>query len=218
MARPSTMSSTRRPFRIRPAGLASLALAGLLAGCASTTLDAQWADSQQPLPSFSGKRVLVVCEAYEAVVQQVCEDRLEAELSARGAAPVRRDAGLQPDRPGDPYGEGQLLDAARAASADAVFVSSIVVGSRERSPGFTIGIGGFGIGGGRVGGGVGVSAPVGGGGEERGYVANGKLSDAASGRLVWTARASAKPSKDINAQMAALNQALVAAAQKSGLF
>ncbi len=201
-----------------PLGLTmTLALAGALAGCASTRLDAQWADSQQPLPRLTGVRVLSVCEAYEPVVQQLCQDRLDAELTARGAVPVR-DNQLQPSAPGRPLTDEQLYEAARAGNAAAVFVSSVVIGSRDVSSGFSIGIGGFGIGGGGFGGGVGVSAPVGGGREETGYTANGKLSDTASRRLVWTAKASAKPSRDVDAQMTSLNKTLVDAAQKAGLF
>lgn len=198
--------------------LAALGVATALAGCASTSVDAQWTDSQRELPKLAGKRVLAVCEAYEVVVQQVCEDRLVDELKTQGAAPVRHGGSLKVERPGDPYPESQLMAAARDAQADAVFVSSVVVGSRDRSSGFSIGIGGFGIGGGGFGGGVGVSAPIGGGKEERGYVANGKLSEVPGGRLVWTARANAKPSTDVNAQMGSLNKALVESAQKAGLF
>ena len=69
-----------------------------------------------------------------------------------------------------------------------------------------------------MGGGVGVSAPVGGGKVTSGYAANGRLTDAASSRLMWTARAAATPSSDVNAQLADLAKALLDAADKAGLF
>jgi hypothetical protein len=86
------------------------------------------------------------------------------------------------------------------------------------NPGITLGIGGFGFGSGGVSGGVGVSAPIGGGGVSTGYASNTRLTDATSGRLMWTARATAPPSKDLNTQLSELTRAVFGAADKAQVF
>jgi len=90
-------------------------------------------------------------------------------------------------------------------------------GDRKRSGGVSLGIGGFGFGR-HSAGGVGVSAPIGGGQVSSGYSASSRVTDVASGRLMWSARATTPPSSDINAQLADLSKTVVDAAQKAGLF
>ena len=51
-----------------------------------------------------------------------------------------------------------------------------------------------------------------------GYSANGRVTEVASGRLVWTAKATAPPSSDIDLQMGELSKTVLAAADKAGLF
>jgi hypothetical protein len=170
---------------------AALALA-LTAGCASTQLDAQWADPQLSPNALRGVRVMVACEAYDAVIKRICQDQLAAEVVARGPA--------------------------RSAGARAVMTSYIVPSAAAVSPGLSLGIGGFGFGGGGFGGGVGVSAPIGGGRVTTGYSSSVRLTDAASGRLLWTAKASAPPSNDLNSQLNELTRAVFGAADKAGLF
>jgi hypothetical protein len=203
-------SSTRRAATAACAAL-------LFTGCASTKLDAQWADPQlatgKPL---RGARVLVVCESPDQVLRRVCQDQMGAQLATAGAVPV-----AAPDV-GDsaataPGGPAPYVAAAKAANAKAVLVTSIGPNSTVAKPGFTLGVGLGGFGGG-VGGGVGVSAPIGGTKVETGYAANASVTDVASGRLMWTARASEPPSGDVNAQIAALAKNVVAGAGKAGLF
>jgi hypothetical protein len=90
------------------------------------------------------------------------------------------------------------------------------------APGPTIGIGIGGFGGGyRSGGGVGfgMSAPIGGAGPaETGYGATASLTDVASGRLMWSARASAPPSSDVGRQLSDLAVLLLDAARQAGFF
>jgi hypothetical protein len=195
----------------------SLVLAALaFAGCASgPQLDAQWSDPQLGASYLRGARVLVACDAAELVVRQICQDQLAGEVVARGGSPVfaASDFAVATDRAID----GQLLPAARDAGAKAVLVMTVAVAVNDVSPGFSIGIGGFGFGS-HAGGGVGVSAPIGGGRVTSGYSANGRLTDVASGRLFWTAKATSPPSSDINAQMGDLSKAVLGAADKSGLF
>jgi hypothetical protein len=98
-----------------------------------------------------------------------------------------------------------------------VFSVSVGLASQSVSPGFTVGIGGFGFGR-HSAGGIGVSAPIGGGQVSQGYAANGRVTDAASGRLMWTARASSPPSSDVNQQIAELSKSVLDAAGAAGLF
>jgi len=191
--------------------------AALLGGCAATTqLDAQWSEPSLGAGYLRGARVLVACDAFEVVVRQICQDRLAAEVSARGATPVFLPPGfpVATDRSLDP----QLLPAAREAGAKAVLVMTVAVAVQDVSQPFQIGIGGFGYGGGGGSAGIGVSAPVGGGRVTSGYSGNSRLSEVPTGRLVWTAKATSPPSSDINAQMSELSKAVFGAADKAGLF
>ena len=192
--------------------LAALALAACASG---PQLDAQWSDPQLGAGYLRGARVLVACDAAEIVVRQICQDQLASEVVARGATPVfaAPTVAVATDRAID----GQLLPAAREAGAKAIMVMTVAVAVNDVSPGFSIGIGGFGFGG-HTGGGVGVSAPIGGGKVTSGYSANSRVTDVASGRLFWTAKATSSPSSDVNAQMADLSKAVLGAADKAGLF
>jgi hypothetical protein len=192
--------------------------AGLvLAGCASTKLDAQWLDAQHAPLRLQGARVVVACEAVDTTLRQLCQDELAAEVTARGATavpvPVPADVPPGAQAPVERY-----LAAARERGAQAVLATTVTLADRQISPGVSIGFGGFGIGSGRVQGGVGVSVPVGGGDVRSSYAADARLTDVASGKLVWSARATAPASQDTSAQMASLARTLVSAADKAGAF
>jgi hypothetical protein len=201
---------------LRLAGLASAAL-GLLSGCASTRVDAQWSDPQRQARSLKGEKVLVVCEAYEVVIRRLCQDELVAAVTARGGRVV-----VGPEstltNPWRPTPAELLLPAARSAGASAVFSTSVVPGLATTKPGFSVGFGLGGFGGGGVGGGVGVSAPVGGGQVTSGYTADSQIADVASNKLLWTAKVSTDPSSNVPGQITDLSKAVVDAAQKAGLF
>ena len=196
----------------RLVALASAALAGCASG---PQLDASWSDPQLGAGYLHGARVLVACDAAELVVRQICQDQLASEVVARGATPVFVPTAfaVATDRALD----GQLLPAAREAGAKAVLVMTVAVAVSDVSPGFSIGIGGFGIGS-HSAGGVGVSAPIGGGKVTSGYSANGRVTDVASGRLFWTAKSTASPSSDVAAQMGDLSKSVLGAADKAGMF
>jgi len=204
-------------FTQRTAVLSACMAASLAAGCASTQLDAQWSDPQMGANPLRGARVMVACEAYEMVVKRICQDQLSAEVVARGATPVMAPDTTNP-APGRPLGDDQYLAAARSAGARAVLTSYITPAATAVNPGVTLGIGGFGFGGGGFSGGVGVSAPIGGGGVSTGYASNTRITDVSSGRLLWTARATAPPSKDINTQLSELTRAVFGAADKAQVF
>jgi hypothetical protein len=195
---------------------AALSGAALLAGCASTQVDAQWSDPQLARGNFlRGARVLVACDAFELVIRQICQDQLAAAVVERGASPVfpPTHVAIATDRSID----AQLLPAARDAGAKALMVMTVAVAVNDVSPGLSIGIGGFGFGR-HSGVGVGVDAPIGGGRVTSGYSGNGRVTDVPSGRLVWTAKATSPPSSDVAGQMGELSRAVLGAAQKAGLF
>ncbi len=198
----------------RPLVPFSLVVAAALAGCGVVPLDAQWKDPSQPAESLRGTTVLVVCESDEQVVKQMCQDRVAAELRSLGAntavVPHSADGASVP-----------LSDEARAVKARAIFNTKLspdwprYVGGSGVSVGVGMG-GGFGRG---AFGGVGVSAPIGGASRvSQGYVANASLSDAATGRLMWTGRASTHRSTDIDWQVDSLTKAVVSGAQQAGFF
>jgi hypothetical protein len=190
---------------------------GVLAGCASTRLDAQWADPQRGASPLHGARVMVACEAYDDVLARLCLDRLNDEIVARGATPVPAPATANP-APGRPLGPEQYLAAARRAGARAVFTTYVTPAASSVSQGMSIGLGGFGVGGGGFGAGGGVTVPVGGGRLSIGYSASSRVTDTASGRLLWTAKATSPPSGDVGRQLSELTKAVFSAADKAELF
>jgi hypothetical protein len=212
------MTPIRKPHRAgRAVAAAAVAGAALLAGCASTRLDAQWSDPQLPANMLRGARIVVACEAHDLVVKRICQDLLAAEVAARGATPV---VGPDTGSPasGRPLGDEPYLTAARGAGARALWTHHVAPAAAGVSPGVSVGLGVFGIGGGGVHGGVGVSAPIGGGRTSIGYVLDSRVTDARSGRLLWTARASAPPSSDVRLQLDELTKAVFGAADKAQLF
>ncbi|MEP7099442.1 MAG: hypothetical protein ABI781_02965 [Burkholderiales bacterium] len=191
--------------------------AGALAGCATTQVDAQWRNVDLTPGYLRGASVLVSCETGEEVLKRICEDQLGADLRARGVRVLVAAPGALPlGAPAGPT-DVQYLPLARDNGAKAVFSVSVGLASQSVSQGVSlgIGIGGFGRG---VGGGLGVSAPIGGGQVSQGYAANGRVTDVASGRLMWTARASSPASSDVNQQFAELSKSVLDAASGAGLF
>lgn len=197
---------------------AACLIVGGISGCASTNVDAQWRSTELPSSYLRGATVLVTCETGEEVFRRICEDRVAADLGARGVKVVTAAPGGLPSAvPPSGTSDLQYIPAARDSGARAVVSVSIGPATQSVSQGFSIGIGGFGFGRGG-GGGLGVSAPIGGGRVDTGYAANGRVTDVASGRLMWTARATAPPSADANAQLAELSRSVVDAAAGAGLF
>lgn len=202
------------PLFVRCAAASVAALTTLLAGCA-TSLDAQWTDPQAAPLSLQGAKVLVVCEADELVVRNICQDRLASQLRALGAQPtLARSTDMTPQAQGV---AATHLAAARTIGARAVFATTVLPELSPSRPGFSIGFGLGGFGGRGLGGGVGVSAPVGGSPASTVYGANAVLTDVSTGRPTWTAKASGA-SGDVNGQVERFTQALVNGAQKAGFL
>ena len=202
------------PSICRAACAAALPL--MLAGCASTVVDTQWRNVELPANYLRGATVMVSCETRDELLRRICDEQVAAELSAHGAVPVFAAPGtVAAIEPG--IADAQYLPAARGSGAKAVFSVTVGASSTSVSPGVMVSVGGFGFGR-NSGAGVGVAAPVGGGQVSNGYSANGRVTDVASGRLMWSARASTPPSSDVNAQVADLSKSVLDAAGKAGLF
>lgn len=197
------------------------AVAVLLAGCASTRLDAQWTDPQLTPGMLRGARVMVACEAYDLVIKRICQDQMAADITARGGTPVIA-PNTTNEAPGRPLGAEQYLPAARNAGAKAVLAHYVTQADVSVAPpsSVSIGIGGFGFGGGGggVSTGVGVTAPVGGGRTSVGYAMSSNMTETSNGRLLLTAKASAPPSGDVNAQLYELTKVVFVAVDNAKLF
>jgi hypothetical protein len=204
------------PIAIRRATPIATLSALALVGCASTVVDTQWRNVDLPSSYLRGATVMVSCETADDVLRRICEDQVSAELSARGAKPVFAAPGtVAAIQPG--IADAHYLPAARDRGAKAVFSVTVGASSASVSPGMMLSVGGFGFGRSSAAG-VGVSAPIGGGQVSNGYSANGRVTDVASGRLMWSARASTPPSSDVKAQLADRSKGVLDAAGKAGLF
>lgn len=195
-----------------------------LSGCASTQLGAQYVDPQFPQQALRGAVILVVCETPELAVKLICENQISSQLTQMGARPLT-DSRLVNPTPGYEPPAGHYLTAAQAAGASAVFSTTLTPDYRQANPmsSVSIGIGGWGGSGGHhggsgVGGGVGVTMPAGAGQGGTGLAASGSIFDAASGRVMWTAKATTPPAADFSTQVAEVTKALTEAARQTGLF
>lgn len=208
-----------RPSRF---SLLSAGLAALLgtAGCASTQVGAQWIDPGFQGRSLRGNTLLVVCEAADAATKRVCQDQLAAQVTAYGG--TARIAGeIANPTPGREQTPSAYLPAARSAGAQAVLSAAVVsdpVATVRSGPSIGVGMGGWSGGRGSVGGGIGISFPFGRASEETGLGLNGALTDVASGKLMWSGRASAPASADTGKQLDELARATLEAASKAGFF
>jgi hypothetical protein len=216
----------RPRYRTRRAGCAArgacgalLVLAALAAsGCATPRVDGQWADPAFASRTLRETRVLVACRGPDTTLARLCEDRLATALGEAGAIPVRAPEPI--DAAG---GHEAVLRAARAAGTPVAVASSITVAAVTQSgfgPSIGVGIGGFGGSGGHVGigGGFGVSIPLGGVRPATSYAASTVLLDAASGREMWSMRATSPSAESASVQVAALARTGVDAMRRSGLF
>lgn len=195
-------------------------IAALLAGCATTQIDAQWSNPEYSGKSLRGAPVLVACEAQDLTLQRICEDQVAAEVAARGAKPTKNFTltpdGAAPAGAPDPY-----TAAAKRIGAAAIVRTTLSAGPPVLSEGPTIG---FGLGGGSFGGGsyrsggAGVSMPVGGARTTQALSAETVLLNPANGVTMWSARATSPTSAEPGTQITELAKILVDAVQKSGML
>jgi hypothetical protein len=217
------MAKAATDSMIRPVAALCGALVLLAAaGCASTTrLDSQWSDPAAAPTSLQGAKVLVVCDADEAPLRQICQDQMRAEVTARGATAVAfedADRNIAGTAASASKPTADYVGIARDRGAAAVLRTRAMTSVSRPDSGVSLGFG-LGTFGSGVGLGVGMSTPVGGGGNATvGYAAETSITDVRSGKLMWTGRATTAPSKEVNKQMAELATALLAGAQKAGWF
>ena len=209
--------------RISVAAVALLGLCGLLvSGCASTAIQAQWADPLFAGRSLRGTTVLVVCHANAPAIQRICQDQIAARILRSGIRPVMATEADLSAAEGEPITD-KIFAAARRAHA--IWAATIAPDITVVSPGPTIGvgIGGFGGSGGwypssGVGGGIGVGFPVGGEQVNTAYTADMTLTDVETGRLMWTSKITTPASQDMTEQVTQLVEVGVTSAQQAGLL
>jgi hypothetical protein len=205
------------------AAVALLGLYGLLVGgCASTAVQAQWADPQFTGQSLRGTTVLVVCHAGATAVQRICQDQMAARMLMSGVRPVMATEADLSAAEGEQITD-KIFAAARRVGANAIWAATIAPDVTVVSPGPTIGvgIGGFGTSGGwypssGVGGGIGVGLPVGGEHVNTAYAADMTLTDVGTGRLMWASKITTPASQDMTEQVTRLVEVGVQSAQQAG--
>lgn len=190
----------------------------LLAACATPQMEAQWRDPQAGARSMHGKSVLVVCRGLDETLERICEDRLAADAQASGIRVVRSE--LPRDVVADPAASDLLLRAARAVRAEAVLAMRLEWSAAAVSPsGGSVGIG---VGGARggwgggTGGAIGITLPI--GGLWPALASGTGLTDAATGRLIWSARARGSGTVNEPAQVGELSRVTTEALRATGLF
>jgi len=199
-------------------GFALLLGASLLAACATPQIEAQWRDPQAGARSMQGKAVLVVCRGLDVTLERICEDRLAADAQAIGIRVVRTE--LPRDAVADPAASEALLRAARAVRADAVLAMHLEPTAAVVSP--SAGSVGVGVGGARGGwsggtsGAIGITLPLGSSGPE---LASGtSLTEAATGKLIWSGRARGSGAVNVTGQVGELSRVTIEALKGAGLF
>lgn len=189
----------------------------LLSGCATTQMEAQWRDPQLTPQVLQGKTVLVLCRGPDMTLERICEDRLAAQAQAAGIKVAR---GAPPAAGAN--GADAVRQAARAAGADVVLATTLepaaaeYIGTSGGSVGVGVG-GSSGSWGSRSGAGIGISLPIG-GSPGPGLGASTSVTDAASGKLLWSGRARSPRSAREADQVGELARVTLEALKAAGLF
>jgi len=185
----------------------------LLSACASTKMEAQWSNPEFRNAKLRDQSVLVACQARDFTVQAVCEDQIASQLAARGVKPIKfavANTGTAPTN--------EAIDAAaKRANARAVYRTTLSTSIPTVSPGPTIGIG---VGGGGYRGGAagGISMPIGGSTVSEAYAADTAIVDVATGKLMWSGRATSPTGGDVTSQLSELTRVMFESLSGSGLF
>lgn len=198
--------------------IAACSMAILFAGCATSVIEGQWADTAFSGRSLLKSRVLVSCRAPDVSLARICEDNLASGL---------RDAGVVVLRTPEPIdaagGVPAVLSGAKALSADSVVMSTVSISASnpyETSSawGYPWGMYG-GLGGGRgVGMGAGMGFPLGGIQAATAFSAATSVVEAASGQGLWSVRVPPPTSDDAAIQVARLSGASIDAMRRAGLI
>lgn len=185
----------------------------LLSACATTKMEAQWSNPEFRDAKLRDQVVLVACQARDFTVQAVCEDQIASQLAARGVKPTKfavANTGTAPTN--------EAIDAAaKRANARAVYRTTLATSIPTVSPGPTIGIG---VGGGGYRGGAagGISMPIGGSTVSEAYAADTAIVDVATGKLMWSGRATSPTGGDVTSQLSELTRVMFESLSGSGLF
>jgi hypothetical protein len=195
-----------------PAALSAFAVT-VLAACATTKMEAQWSNPEFKGASLRGQPILVACQARDLTVQAVCEDQIAGQLATRGAKPVQ----FAVASPGTAPTNEAIEAAARKANAKVTFRSTLSTSVPTVSPGPTIGIG---VGGGGYRGGAagGISLPIGGATVSEAYAADSAVIDVATGKLMWSGRATSPAGGDVTGQLTDLTRVMFEALGASGML
>jgi len=188
-------------------------LAMVLAACATTRMEVQWTNPEFKGTTLRDQPVLVACQARDFTAQAVCEDQFANQLAARGVRPIRfavSNTGVSPTNEA-------IEAAAKRENARAVVRTTLSTSVPTVTPGPTIGIG---IGGGGYSGGAagGISMPIGGSTVSEAYAADTAIIDVASGKLMWTGRATSPTGGDVTSQLTSLTGVMFESLGASGLF
>src|ERR671926_1362145 len=117
------------------AAIALIGLCGLLVGgCASTAIQAQWADPLFAGRSLRGATVLVVCNASAPAIQRICQDQIAARMLMSGIRPVMATEADLIMAQGEQITD-KIFAAARRAGANAIWAANIVPDVTVVSPG-----------------------------------------------------------------------------------
>jgi hypothetical protein len=176
-------------------------------------MEAQWSNPEFRSVSLRDQTVMVACQARDFTVQAVCEDQIAARLAARGVKTVKfavANTGTAPTN--------EAIDAAaKKASARAVSRTTLSTSIPTVSPGPTIGIG---VGGGSYRGGAagGISMPIGGATVSEAYAADTAIVDVATGKLMWSGRATSPTGGDVTSQLTELTRVIFESLSGSGLL
>jgi hypothetical protein len=211
----------KQQVRSWPTWLCGFALplgALLLAACATPQLEAQWRDPQAGARSMQGKAVLVACRGLDETLERICEDRLAADAQATGIRVLRSE--LPRDAVLDPMASEALLKAARAVRAEAVLAMRLEWYAAAVPPsGSSVGVG---VGGSRGGwsggtsGAIGITLPLGGTGPT--LTSGTSLTDAVTGKLIWSGRARGSGAANAAEQVGELSRVTTEALRGTGLF
>ena len=193
-----------------------LAIAGCATKPAPSRIEGQWIDQAFTQRSLRDRKVLVFCRAPDAGLARVCQDHLARGLIDVGVIPIMPPAALDSGA-----GVEAVTQAARDAGADAAIVSALSVSAQDLyAPrpmmGMGVGIGrGVGVG---VGIGGSISIPIGAGRPMTAFGIQTSLVDSASGREMWSMRASRPGGEEPAVQAASLSASSIDAMRRSGLF
>lgn len=212
-------------IRAFTSGTLPLVLSLTLAGCAASPPQrlGDWVDPSlgQNSRMLRSGPVLIACDTFDLLMRQPCESDLMQALAQRGASPIVAPGAVAF---GARETEAQMASSATALGANAVFILTLAPASTSggwNASGMSIGLGGF-SGGRNSGVGLGLSAPIGGGGwgggGAVGFSATGRVIDVRTGRLVWSSNFVASPSSDLGGQVRELMRSVLDSAQSAGVL